>query len=184
MKTFIRVILAGVLVIIVPVLENHIFASVEVDALRDDVLGTMIRDDFEDCEPKEAMAIDEFREGHWNLRVKTWETTLLCRGDQDISVCPDLTYDPKIKGRYNIYVQTRAMPGVVKFGLRLTSDSDFTELTAPNKDVTPEYHYNVWILWKEKVKMDEQKIIIKDLKRKIGESAYIDAFKFEPIEEP
>ena len=139
------------------------------------------KDDFENCRPADAMVRDEFKDGFWNLRIKTWGSPLLCAGDQWIKPCPDLTYDPKLNGTYNIYVETRAVPGTDKFGLKLTSDSDFTEIVVPNEKTTADYNYRVWIPWKKNFKMDGEKIVIKDLGRQLGEVIYIDSFKFEAV---
>ena len=176
MRKWMKTVLVGGLALTIFVLGSQFFSINAEDGLR-----MITKEDFENCEPKKAMVKDEFKDGYWNLRIKTWGSPLLCVSSNLIKPCPDLTYDPKLKGTYNIYVESRAMPGVVKFGLKLSFDADFTEITVPNEEATPEYHYNVRVLWKKNVKMDGQKIVIRDLGRRMGEPIYIDAFKFEPM---
>ncbi len=130
----------------------------------------IIRDDFERCEPKEAVVRDERRDNTWCLRTKDWPTPLL----NAMGNPPDLTYDPQLKGRYDIYVGSRATDFTVSMGLRLASEKEFTIVTSPRG--TKEVHYDWEYCFRRAVPMDGEKIVIHAL----GAAVYLDYFKFVP----
>ncbi|MCX6899463.1 MAG: sialidase family protein [Verrucomicrobia bacterium] len=134
----------------------------------------IIKDDFERCTPKDNILNDETRRGFWNLRYKTWgENNML----NVSSEAPDIAYDPMLKGFYDIEVESRATDRAGGFGLRLSSEPDFTVLNVPNEGATAKKHFNVWLPFRKNVRLDNEKLII----RYTGKTTYIDSFKFIPI---
>jgi hypothetical protein len=134
----------------------------------------IFKDDFEKCTPRDKILPDENRPGAWNLRYKTWHYDNLLYGNPQ---APDITYDPALKGIYDIEVESRATDREGAFGLRLASDTDFTVLNVPNEDATAKRHFNVWVPFRKNVKMDDEKLVL----HYVGKGAYIDSFKFVPV---
>ncbi len=134
----------------------------------------IIKDDFERCTPKDKILNDENRSGFWNLRYKTWGDNNLLYGNP---AAPDIAYDPALKGFYDVEVESRATDRAGGFGLRLSSEAEFTVLHVPNEGATPQKHFNVWLPFRKNVRLDNEKLII----RYTGKAAHIDAFKFIPI---
>ena len=124
----------------------------------------ILREDFERCEPAGAVVRDERRDNTWCLRTKDWPTPLL----NAVGNPPDLTYDPQLKGVYDIYVGSRATDFTVSVGMKLSGESDFTIITSPRG--TKEYHYDWEYAFRREAPMDGQKIIIHAL----GAAAYLD----------
>jgi sialidase-1 len=117
---------------------------------------------------------DENRRSFWNLRYKTWGDNKLLCGNPD---APDIAYDPALKGFYDIEVESRAADRAVEFGLRLSSEAEFTICHVPNEGATATKHFNVWLPFRKNVGLDGEKLII----RFVGKPAYIDSFKFIPV---
>jgi len=137
----------------------------------------IVREDFENCRPAEAILQDLDQAGYWNLRKKDWQTKLLTAASTNT---PDLIYDPQLKGCFDIYAETRATEHEVAFGLRLTSDKEITVIKAPNEGASSNKHWNVKVLFKKNAVMDGQKIIIKNLGKKI----YLDSLIFTRCDYP
>ncbi|MFA6561235.1 MAG: sialidase family protein [Verrucomicrobiia bacterium] len=134
----------------------------------------IIKDDFERCTPKDKILNDEKRRGFWDLRFKTWGDNNMLNGNPD---APDITFDPALKGFYDIEVESRATDRAGGFDLRLSSETEFTVLNVPNEGATEKKHFNIWLPFRKNVKLDNEKLII----RYTGKAAYIDSFKFVPI---
>lgn len=133
----------------------------------------LFRDDFERCQPQDKILRDENRRGFWNLRYHTWgENQLLFASAQ----APEITFDPGLRGRYDIEVESRATGGPVSLALKLASEADFTVLRVPNEGATKTRHFNVWLPFRKDVKLDGEKIVIAPA----GHAVYLDAFKFTP----
>ncbi len=132
------------------------------------------KEDFERCTPRDKVLFDESRPGFWNLRYKTWGDNPLLHGCPE---APDITYDPALKGVYDIEVESRATDRPGGFGLKLASDSEFTILDVPNQGATATKHFNVWLPFRKSVRLDGEKLVF----RCIGKAAYIDALKFIPV---
>lgn len=133
----------------------------------------IVREDFENCQPRDKVKLDERVNGCWTIRQKDWGSKLLMGSPG----APDLTYDPKLTGLYDVYVESRATHFPVAFGLKFTSDRDFTEIVVPNKGATEKQHFSVEILVKKAVRMDGVQIAIRDT----GKPVYLDAFRFVPV---
>ena len=131
----------------------------------------IIREDFERCQPADAIVLDERKPDTWLLRTKDWPTRLL----NAMGNPPDLTYDPQLTGVYDIYVGTRATHFPVSMGLRLASETAFTIVTSPR--ATEAVHTDWEFCLRRAVKLDGEQIII----HATGDSAYLDYFKFVPI---
>ena len=132
------------------------------------------RDDFEHCTPAESVLKDESRPGCWNLRNKTWGGNNLLNGKPD---APDIAYNPRLKGFFDIEVESRATDHAGGFGLKLASEPEFTVLDVPNEGATPDKHFNVWMPFRKNVRLDDEKIIL----HATGKTAYIDSFRFTPV---
>jgi sialidase-1 len=131
----------------------------------------IIREDFERCEPQDAVARDERKPDTWVLRTKDWASPLL----NPIGNPPDLTYDPQLTGLYDIYIGSRATDFEVSMGMRLSSEDKLTIITSPRG--TKQVHYDWEFCFRREVKLDGEKIVIHAL----GAMAYIDYIKFVPI---
>ena len=136
----------------------------------------IIRHDFENFQPKEKILNDQAKEGYWNIREKTWvgANKMLDKILNPVGRAPELTYDPKLKGNYDLYVGLRSVDMINSFGIKLFSEKDFVHITAP---FAADLHHDLDFCWRRNVKMDGQKIILKSL----GYRAYIDHFKFVPL---
>jgi hypothetical protein len=157
------------------ILTVFLLASLAVLAEEATIRGEpIIKDDFERCTPKDKILSDENRRGFWNLRCKTWGDNNLLYGNPD---APDIAYDPALKGLHDIEVESRATDRAGGFGLRLSSEAEFTVLNVPNEGATAKKHFNVWLPFRKNVKLDNEKLIL----RYAGRAAYIDSFKFIPI---
>lgn len=131
----------------------------------------IIREDFERCEPREAVIRDERRPDTWVLRTEDWPTPLLnAVGDP-----PDLTYDPELTGVHDIYLGSRATDFPVSVGLRLASEDEFTVITCPRE--TEQVHRDWEFCFRREVPMDGEKIVIHHL----GAAVYIDYLEFVPV---
>jgi hypothetical protein len=131
----------------------------------------IIRQDFERCKPGEAVLRDDRQPDHWVIRTKDWPTPLL----NSIGKPPDLTYDPQLKGVYDIYIGTRATDFTVSMSLRLGSENEWTVVTSPRE--TRELHRDWEYCFRREVPMDGEKIVL----RCLGPAVYVEYLKFVPI---
>jgi len=140
----------------------------------------ILRFDFERCKPATVLKFfDEasLRTGKarsagdcWIVRHPSWTEALLnARGNP-----PDIEYDPRLKGVYDIYLGLRAVHPRMTFGIKLSNERDFTIITAPA--AAPKRHFDFEFHWKIKARMDGQKILI----RSLGFPIYIQYFRFVP----
>jgi hypothetical protein len=134
----------------------------------------IFKEDFERCTPRDKILFDENRRGFWNLRFKTWGENNLLFGSPGV---PDITYDPGLKGVYDIEVESRATDRAGGFGLKLASEPEFTRLGVPNEGATTAKHFNVWVPFRKNVRLDDEKLVV----RNTGKPAYIDGFRFIPV---
>ncbi len=131
----------------------------------------IIREDFERCEPADAVLLDERKPDTWVLRTKDWPTPLL----NAMGNPPDLTYDPQLTGIYDIHIGTRGTDFPVAIGLRLAGEDEFTIISSPRE--TTRVHRDWEYCFRREVPMDGEKIII----HATGVAAYLDYIKFVPI---
>ena len=131
----------------------------------------IVREDFERCEPTEAVVRDERRPGTWVLRTKDWPSPLL----NAVGKPPDLTYDPQLTGVHDVYLGSRATDFDVSVGLKLASEDEFTIVTCPRE--TREVHRDWELCFRRRVNLDGEKIVI----HHVGRSVYIDYLKFVPV---
>lgn len=134
----------------------------------------VFKEDFERCAPRDKVLFDDNRRGFWNLRWKTWGDNNLLYGNPG---APDITYDPALKGVYDVEVESRAADRPGGFGLKLASESEFTILEVPNQGATANKHFNVWLPFRKSVRLDGEKLVF----RCTGKATYIDALKFIPV---
>ncbi len=151
--------------------KNDLFVRAGETTFQGDLI---IRNDFDKCQPRDKILNDENQPGFWNLRFKTWGNKNLLYGNAG---APDITYDPGLKGTYDIEVESRATNSAGGFGLKLSTEPDFTILTVPNEGATESRHFNVWMPFRKNVKLDNEKINI----RYTGKNTYILNFKFTPV---
>lgn len=131
----------------------------------------ILREDFDRGQPPGLVRRDERQPDTWILRTKDWPTPLL----NAVGKPPDLTYDPQLKGVYDIYLGSRATDFPVSFGLRLSSEPDFTTITCPRGTET---HHSDWeYCFRREVKLDGEKLVL----RCLGPAVYLDYLKFVPI---
>ena len=112
----------------------------------------IIRENFADFQPADAVVLDERKPDTWCLRTKDWPSPLLC----SMGNPPDLTYDPGLTGVYDIYVGSRATHFPVVMGLKLASETDFTVITSPRG--TTQVHYDWEFAFRREVRMDGEKV--------------------------
>jgi len=130
----------------------------------------IVRNDFENCQPAGAVLVDERQPDHWVLRTKDWPGKMM----NAIGHPPDLTYDPQLKGRYDIYLGLRSVNAVMSVGVKLSSEAGFTTVTAPMSGVND--HYDLEFCWKRDVALDGETILL----RALGETVYLGYLKFVP----
>jgi hypothetical protein len=125
----------------------------------------------EKFQPAHAVLQDEARKGRWNLRTTGWYRKLL-NGAEGV---PDLTYDPQLKGYYNVRVLYRCVDAGSSFGLKLSSEPQFQHITpalAP-----PTNHWDDELLWRQAAHMDGEKITL----RALGPRVYFYGLRFTPV---
>ena len=169
-------------------------ATVEHDApfglrvgyLECEVVGEpIVRTDFERFQPRsviffmpesnERNAFEKARKrlpktDYWILRHPAWTDALL----NVVGKPPDIIYDPQLTQVCDIYLGIRAVTPAMSFGIKLSSDDDFTIITAPA--AMPNYHYDLEFFWRARVPMRGERIIV----RAIGKPVYLQYFKFVP----
>jgi sialidase-1 len=133
----------------------------------------IIKNDFETCTPQDRVLKDSVREGHWNLRIKTWSGSERILNPTKDS--PTLTYRPGLIGVYDIYVGVRAIDAVSDFALQLSSEREIVQITPPF--ATKEKHWNLEILYRKRVRLDSVSILLYSL----GNRSYIRGFRFVPL---
>lgn len=109
---------------------------------------------------------------HWAVRHPAWTPTLL----NAVGKPPDLTLDPGIVGICDIYLGLRAVTPKMSLGIRLSSEEEFTVITAPA--ATPTHHYDFEFHWKWRVPMDGESVVV----RALGQPLYLQYLKFVPWE--
>ena len=132
----------------------------------------IIRTDLNNCEPKAKILTDEFKDGYWNFRISTWmdgEPVL-----NSTTGAPDLIYSPDLSGKYDIYVGTREVDWKSDFGVKLSSDDEFT-IISPG---IVQAHRAVEMLFRKNVSLDGKKIVISSLTQN---RSFITYLKFVPI---
>jgi sialidase-1 len=137
--------------------------------------------DFDKGQPAESVAVAHevdgvptFPDGRttdfWAVRHPGWAPMLLnARGNP-----PDLTLDPGREEVCNVYLGLRAVDPVMSFGIRLSSEKEFTTITAPA--ATPTQHFDFEFHWKAQVPMKGEQIVV----RSLGKPVYIQYLKFVP----
>jgi hypothetical protein len=131
----------------------------------------IVRQDWERCQPAAAVVRDERRPDTWLLRTKDWPSPLL----NPMGNPPDLTYDPQLKGEFDIYLGTRATDFEVSVGLKLASENAFSIITSPRETHT--LHRDWEFCFRREVPLDGERIIIHAL----GVAAYVNYLKFVPV---
>ncbi len=142
----------------------------------------IVRTDFERCTPRRFIErLDETgghrpaplkkqAAGRWILRHPAWCKALLnARGRP-----PDLTYDPKLAGRYDIYLGLRAVDPKMSFGIKLSGEREFDVITAPA--ATPRHNYDFVFFWRAAADLSRRKIVI----HSVGAKVYLEYFRFVP----
>lgn len=137
----------------------------------------ILRRDFEHCQPPDAVipVMEDEKpptplRDVWILRHPAWTPTLL----NAVGHPPDLEYDPHLTVPCDIYLGIRAVDPRMSFEIKLTSDPDFTVVTAPA--ATPDRHYDTEFFWRARVPLAGERIIL----RPRGDKFYLQYFKFIP----
>lgn len=137
--------------------------------------------DFEAGQPREAIVVATDVDGvpalptqrpsdFWMVRHPGWTPVLLnARGNP-----PDLTLDPGREEVCDIYLGLRAVHPAMTFAIRLSSEKEFTTITAPA--ATPARHYDFEFHWKAQVPMKGEGIVV----RSLGKPVYIQYLRFVP----
>ncbi|NOZ22289.1 MAG: exo-alpha-sialidase [Planctomycetes bacterium] len=141
----------------------------------------IVRADFEKCLPAEAvipvteaeLKAGKMRgrlKGCWIVRRPGWTDRLL----NAVGSPPDIVYDPKLTDPCDIYLGLRAVSPRMSFGIKLSSEQDFTIITAPA--AAPKRHFNYEFHWKIQAPMAGEKIVL----RALGYPVYIQYLRFVP----
>lgn len=114
--------------------------------------------------------------GRWFLRPAAFAA----RGDYLLlapagSQCPDLTIDPGLRGRYNLYVNLREINQLCGLQLKLSGEALAHTITPALG--TEQVHTNRDILWATDVDLRGQTILM----RSIGRIVYFSYLKFVPV---
>lgn len=134
--------------------------------------------DFASATPAEAVAKapepgttgGELPKDCWTLRHPNWTPDLLnARG-----LPPDLTLDPGRTEVCDVYLGLRAVDPTMTFGIRLSSEKEFTVITAPA--ATPTKHFDFEFHWKAEVPMAGEKIVL----HSFGKPVYVQYLRFVP----
>ena len=136
---------------------------------------------FETGEPAESVAVATDIDGvpvypkdrpadSWGVRHPGWTPALLnAKGNP-----PDITFDPGREEVCDIYLGLRSVDPVMTFAIRLSSEEEFTTITAPA--ATRTHHFDFEFHWKAEAPMRGEKIVV----RALGKPVYIQYFKFVP----
>ncbi len=108
--------------------------------------------------------------GYWVLRHPNWTQSLL----NVAGTPPDITYDPKLKGVYDIYLGLRAVTPAMAFALKLSDEEKFFPVSAPA--ATPKRHFNFEFHWKHAAELTGRRIVL----RAIGYPVYLQYMRFVP----
>ena len=129
--------------------------------------------DFEKMEPSSAISLYKYEPGKWVLRgdAKFMDNGrhVLYPPDNDGE---DITWNPDVKGYYDLYVGIRAAGSGTQLQVKTTKMTDFFTVTTPPL----QEHKNCDILLSRNMKMDGQSIILHG----VGDKAYIDYIKLVP----
>ncbi|MGC9318624.1 MAG: sialidase family protein [Armatimonadota bacterium] len=137
--------------------------------------------EFEQAQPSEAVIVAEESDGpgmygedppedFWGVRHPAWTPALLNAHGRP----PDLILDPGRTETCDIYLGLRAVDPIMTFGIRLSSEKEFTIITAPA--ATPNGHYDFEFLWKTRVPMAGEEIVL----RALGKPLYLQYLRFVP----
>ena len=138
---------------------------------------TIIRNDFERCEPAQSILIDSSRDGYWNLREKSWSDDSHNRMLNSVGSAPDLRYDANLMGWYDVYVGSRAVEGQSDFGVVFMPTGDTVIIRPPLG--TRDKNWDIELPVRKHVRMDGVSIVLMNLQKK----SYIRHLKFVRIEE-
>ncbi|MBI2297886.1 MAG: exo-alpha-sialidase [Armatimonadetes bacterium] len=107
----------------------------------------------------------------WQLRHPGWTPALL----NAVGKPPDLTLDPQMTDPCDIHLGLRSVNPTMTFGIKLSSEPEFTLITAPAATAT--HHFDFEFHWKAEAPMAGEKIVIHAL----GKPVYLQYLKFVPI---
>lgn len=145
----------------------------------------VVRADFERCTPahviKEqaedkstkwlAYGTEEDRaKGYWMLRHPGWTQSLI----NVAGTPPDLSYDPKLEGVYDIYLGLRAVTPSMSLAVKLSDEEKFLPVSAPA--ATTKRHFNFEFHWKHAAELTGRQIVI----RATGHPVYLQYLRFVP----
>lgn len=106
----------------------------------------------------------------WIVRQPGWAPALLnVRGTP-----PDLKLDPAIADPCDIYLGMRSVDPLMTFDIKLSSDAEFTTITAPA--ATRDNHFDFEFHWRARAPMLGQKLVV----RSRGKPLYLQYVKFVP----
>ena len=137
--------------------------------------------DFERGQPASAIVVSQSDEdtplsskdapkSFWHVRHPGWTPRLL----NAVGAPPDLTLDPGLKDPCDIYLGLRSVNPIMTFGIKLSSETEFTIITAPA--ATPKHHFDFEFHWKARAPMAGEKIVVHFL----GKPLYLQYIRFVP----
>lgn len=139
---------------------------------------SIIRRDFEKLQPNRALVqvnelelhASETPNNRWIIRHPGWTPILLNATGKP----PEVSLEPNINVPCDIYIGMRAVTPGMSFAIKLSSETDFTYITAPA--ARNAHHYDTEFFWKAHVPLAGEKIILKA----IGQPVYLQYLRFVP----
>ncbi len=126
-------------------------------------------------ETGESSRAKEAPKSYWHVRHPGWTQRLL----NAVGAPPDLALDPGIKGPCDIHLGLRAVDPGMTLGIRLSSEEEFTVITAPA--ATRNRHFDFEFHWKVRAPMTRpdgsaEQIVV----RALGKPFYLQYIRFVP----
>ena len=108
--------------------------------------------------------------GHWLLRHPGWTQSLI----NVVGTPPDLVYDPKLEGVYDVYLGLRAVTPSMSLAVKLSDEPEFLPVSAPA--ATTERHFDFEFHWKVAAELAGRQIVV----RATGHPIYLQHIRFVP----
>ena len=119
--------------------------------------AAVVFSNFLEMEPKDALSSSKTG-NRWYVRnfaaFPLVSQNILHVTDDEV---PDISYDPRLKGRYNLYVGMRGVWDITEVQIKTSGMEKWATVKLP---AHPEVHVNYDILWATDVQMDGQKIML------------------------
>lgn len=109
----------------------------------------------------------------WLLRYPNWTPAVL----NSVGKPAPLTYDPQLKGRYDIILNMRAVDPVSAIGIRF-ADEEAVDVVR-TAETTKALHYDQDVPWRTDQVLDDRSLVIET----VGERVYLQGITFVPSNE-